>query len=99
MLSWVVKAFARTPVKYQWAARVLTKGLTVNDRIIDHDPDQFLDWLKYSGEQAISIVMRSRYKQLDNKRVVVEPPGVVRLALNKITRRQSMALSLAIRES
>lgn len=99
VLSWVVKAFARTPVKYQWAARVLTKGLTVNDRIIDHDPDQFLDWLKYSGEQAISIVMRSRYKQLDNKRVVVEPPGVVRLALNKITRRQSMALSLAIRES
>ena len=99
ILSWVVKAFARTPVKYQWSCRIETKGLTVNDRLIDDDPDAFLTWLKYSGEQASSIVMRSRYRQLDDRRVVVEPPSVMRLALNRITRKQSLALSLAIRES
>ena len=97
--SWLIEAFARTPVKYQWTLRALTKGLTVNDRIVDDDPDLFLDWLKRSGENASSIVMRSRYKQLDNQRVVVEPPGVMRLAMNRITRKQSFALALAIRES
>lgn len=99
ILSWLVEAYARIPVKYQWTLRALTKGLTVNDRTVDDDPDSFLSWLKSQGENATSIVMRSRYKQLDNLRVVVEPPGVMRLALNRITRKQSFALSMAIRES
>src|SRR3990167_2017022 len=98
--AWVLEAFARTPVKYQWTMRALSKGLTRDSGgELDVDPSDFIKWLKSMGKDASYLVMRSKWSELDNKAVLIEPPGVFRTFQNRLTKRKGVLLTLAIREA
>ncbi len=97
--SWVIEAYGRIPVKYQWTIRIPVKSLTVTGSKINRDPDKFIKWLKSQGEDAGSLVMGSIWPDLDGMRVLVEPPSVIRLALNRVTKAKVLEVTVAIRES
>ena len=40
----------------------------------DHDPDELLEFLKRMAEEAQVVRMRSKWKAMDNKWVVLLPP-------------------------
>jgi hypothetical protein len=75
----LLEGFARTPLKYQWAVRVRLADLQA-DRGggLDADPDSFILWLQQAAHQARKIRLRSIWRALDEKDVVVEPPTVAR---------------------
>jgi len=51
------------------------------------------------GKDASYLVMRSKWSELDNKAVLIEPPGVFRTFQNRLTKRKGVLLTLAIREA
>lgn len=75
----VLKGFARTPIKYQYILRVKTSdwAVTLSGKP-DLQADDLVDWLKKVSVSARKITMRSIWRQLDGKVVVVEPPNVLR---------------------
>lgn len=75
----LLEGFARTPLKYQWALRVRLAELEA-DRAggLDADPDSFIVWLQQAARQARKIRLRSIWKALDDKNVIVEPPTAAR---------------------
>jgi hypothetical protein len=100
MRAWVLEAFARSPVKYQWTMRALSKGLTRDGAgELDVDPSEFIKWLKFQGGDAGYLIMRSKWSELDNQAVLVEPPGVFRTFQDRLSGRKGAAITLAIREA
>ncbi len=97
--AWVVEAYGRIPVKYQWSLRIPLKTLTITNNKASADPDEFVKWLKYQGQNAGSLVMGSIWPDLDNIRVLVEPPSVIRHAIQRMTKAKVLTISVAIRES
>ena len=97
--AWVIEAYGRIPVKYQWSIRIPLKSLTIGDNKVNADPDKFVKWLKYQGQNAGSLVMSSIWPDLDNLRVLVEPPSVIRLAIQRLTKQKTLMINIAIRES
>ncbi|MBN2045439.1 MAG: hypothetical protein JW757_10500 [Anaerolineales bacterium] len=96
----VLEGFARTPVKYQWNMCLKVSG-TQRDLSgvgYDHDPDDFVTWLKEAATSSSRIYMRSVWEQLDGKYVVVEPPSVLRMFQNDILNMWGGTLQLTLRE-
>lgn len=97
--AWVIEAYGRIPVKYQWTIRIPVKSLTISDNKVARNPDEFVRWLKFQGSNAGSLVLGSIWPDLDNTRVLVEPPSVIRLALQRMTKAKTLQINIAIRES
>lgn len=96
----VLEAFSRTPVKYQWIMRLRISD-TQRDKSgvgFDHDPDEFVNWLKFSATKSRRIFMRSVWEQLDSRYVVIEPPTIMREFNNDILGYWGGTLQLTIRE-
>ncbi len=81
----VLEGYARTPVKYQWIVQAKASDIqfTLTGQT-DHDPDDFLAWLKEAAQSAKRIHMRSIWEQMDDKYVVIEPPRLLRDFTNKV---------------
>jgi len=75
----VVKAFARTPLKYQYLLKIKVADQQSDLRgNRDSDPDELMYWLKAAAAGARKITMRSLWEQMDNLSVIVEPPTLIR---------------------
>jgi hypothetical protein len=97
----VLEGFARTPLKYQWNLRVKV-GDTQRDLSgagVDHDPDEFLTWLKEAAAKAKAIHMRSIWEQMDNKYVLVEPPTLLRSFTNNLLGFWGGSVNITLREN
>ena len=97
--AWVIEAYGRIPVKYQWTLRIPVRSLIITDNKVNADPDKFVAWLKQQSQSAGSLVMGSIWPDLDNTRVLVEPPSVIRHAIQRMTKAKVLTISIAIRES
>ena len=75
----VVKAFARTPVKYQWNIRAISSSVqrTYKGKK-DHDPNNLINFLKESSQSTEKVHVTSRWPQLNDMSVVIEPPTILR---------------------
>jgi hypothetical protein len=75
----VLEGFARTPLKYQWTLRVRLADLQA-DRAggLDTRADEFVAWLQQAARRASKIQLRSVWRALDDKFVIVEPPTLKR---------------------
>jgi len=82
----VLEGFARTPLKYQWNMRIKVSDTQrdLSGMVVDHDPDEFLSWLKDAAREARKVYMRSIWEQMDGKYVIVEPPSLMREFTNNI---------------
>jgi hypothetical protein len=97
----VMEGFARTPLKYQWNMRIKV-GDTQRDLsgvVTDHDPDEFLNWLKEAATKAKKVYMRSIWEQMDGKYVIVEPPGLLREFTNNVLGFWGGGVAVTIREA
>jgi hypothetical protein len=96
----VVEAFARTPVKYQWNMRVKISDMQITKSgNPDHDPDEIMTWFKGAAGSAKRIHMRSIWKQMDDKFVVIEPPSLMREFANTILKWWGGVVTLTVREA
>ena len=86
LLASVLEGFARTPLKYQWNMRIKIADTQQNLASMEviQDPDDFLNWLKNVAGNARKVLMRSIWKQLDGKYVIVEPPSTLREYTNNM---------------
>jgi hypothetical protein len=82
----VLEGFARTPVKYQWNLRIKVSSTQreLTGLAMDAEPDEFLKWLQDSAVNSRRIFMRSIWRQMDSKYVLVEPPTLLRQFSNNI---------------
>ncbi|MDD1679723.1 MAG: hypothetical protein LUO93_11145, partial [Methanomicrobiales archaeon] len=100
LVATVVKAFARAPVKYFYN---ITFRCGHNQRtytgLPDHDPDTLLNQLESWAESATPLTMRCVLERLDNKTVVVEPPGIARKTWNKVQSWFTGVATVTIRET
>ena len=97
----VLEGFARTPLKFQWDMRVKV-GSTQRDLAgvnADHDPDEFLIWLKDAAIRARKVYMRSIWSQMDGKYVIVEPPSLLRQFTNNILGFWGGSVTVTVREA
>jgi hypothetical protein len=81
----VVEGFARTPLRYQWEARVKLADLQADGGGgLSADPDAFMAWLQDAARQARRIQLRSIWAAMDNRYVIVEPPTLLRQFSNSL---------------
>ena len=82
----VLEGFTRTPLKYQWNMRIRVSDTQSDLSGIgaDHDPDEFLAWLKKAAHEARKVHLRSIWEQMDGKYVIVEPPSLIRQFSNNL---------------
>lgn len=99
VLATVLKCFARTMVKYQYN---VTFRCGHNQRtyagLPDHNPDTLLNQLESWAESATPLTMRCVLSRMDNKTVIVEPPGIIRKTWNKVQSWFSGTATVVIRE-
>ncbi|KKM22392.1 hypothetical protein LCGC14_1625790, partial [marine sediment metagenome] len=96
----VLEAFARTPLKYQWNMRVkIASNQKTKRSTPDHKPDDILTWLKNAAKQAEVLHMRSRWKQMDDIYVIVEPPSLMRSFANAIRKTWKGSVVFTVREA
>jgi hypothetical protein len=97
----VLEGFARTPLKYQWNMRVKVSDTQRNlsGVNVDHDPDEFLNWLKDAATGARKVYMRSIWEQMDRKYVIVEPPSLLRQFSNNILGFWGGSVTVTVREA
>jgi hypothetical protein len=100
IFSTVLEGFARTPLKYQWNMRIKISDTQtdLSGGHADHDPDEFLSWLKDAAIGARRIYMRSIWEQMDGKYVIVEPPSTLRQFTNNILGFWGGAVTVTVRE-
>jgi hypothetical protein len=100
LVASVLKAFARAPVKYQYNIRfhVGHNGRTYNG-LPDHNPDTLLNQLETWAEATTPVTMRCVLSRLDNKVVIVEPPGIVRATWNKVQSWFAGVADIVLREA
>jgi hypothetical protein len=96
----ILEGFVRTPLKYQWDLNIKVSDTQRDLSGIgeDHSPDAFLNWVKLSASQARRITVRSIWKQLDNKIIIVEPPSVYRQFSNNVLGFWGGHMQLSLRE-
>lgn len=100
MLAPVVEGFARIPVKYQWIVESETNTWSCKEwGQNDPDPDDFVDWLEAKAAQAHELTLRSRFKRMDDIRVLIEPPVVDRQIVDEKDASWAGAVQFAIREA
>lgn len=74
-----LEGYARTPLKYQYLLRLRERPIQLNRRgQRDVDPDTLFAWLRQAAEGAHNIRMKSRYKSMHNRDIIVEPPSLQR---------------------
>jgi hypothetical protein len=100
IFSTVLEGFARTPLKYQWNMRIKISDTQrdLSGINADHDPDEFLTWLKNAAIGARRIYMRSIWEQMDGKYVIVEPPATLRQFTNNLLGFWGGAVTVTVRE-
>ena len=100
IIATILDCLARTPVKQQWNLRVQIGSLQrTKTGAIDHDPIDFYKWLKKSAENAEAILMRANDELMDEKYVLIEPPGLFRSWLNTFQKWIKGTVTLTIREA
>ena len=100
LVASVLKAFARTPVKYQYNVRFhVGHNQRTYNGLPDHDPDTLLNQLETWAEATTPVTMRSVLDRLDNKTVIIEPPGIVRSTWNKVQSWFTGTADVVIREA
>jgi hypothetical protein len=96
----VLEGFARTPVKYQYNIAVKERPQQLNRRGgRDIDPDTMYAILREAAETTTPVFMTARYKSMDGRRVIVEPPTLVRQSANSQLSSWSGVLSLTVRDA
>lgn len=96
----ILEGFARTPVKYQYNIRFKQRPVQLNRRGgRDVDPDVLYNWLREAAGGAKRIRMRSRYKSMDNRDVIVEPPILRRQSADSSKSSWSGELSIILRDA
>ena len=96
----VAKVFARTPVKYQYLLKIKVADQQSDLRgNRDADPDELMYWLKSAAAGARKITMRSLWEQMDNVRVVVEPPTLIRQFTDPILSWWGGVTTITLREA
>jgi hypothetical protein len=96
----ILEAFARTPLKYQWNMRVkIASNQKTKRSTPDHKPDDILTWLKNAAKQAEVLHMRSRWEQMDDIFVIVEPPNLMRSFANAIRKTWKGSVIFTVREA
>jgi hypothetical protein len=100
-IATVVEGFARTPLKYQWNMRIKVSDTQreLSGMNVDHDPDEFLNWLKDAAIGARKVYMRSIWEQMDSKYVIVEPPSLLRQFGNNILGFWGGSVTVTVREA
>jgi hypothetical protein len=63
----------------------------------DHDPDEFLTWLKAKAEEGKKIRMRSVWEAFDDIDVVLEPPSVYRTDIDTVLKEWTATVVLIAR--
>jgi hypothetical protein len=86
LLSVIVKGFARTPVKRQWALKVKISDMGQVNGQKDMDADSFYDWLWKACQTAGGIRMTSTMENMHNIWVIVEPPTILRNFFQKLSK-------------
>lgn len=95
----VFKMFGRAPTSRQWTIRVKGGGITRSGRMISSpELNDIYRWLWEECQEAGYLVMHSRFPEVDNIHVVVEPPGVVRNTVNNILAMWSGTFHLTVIE-
>lgn len=96
----ILEGYARTPVKYQYNIRLKQRPVQLNRRGgRDVDPDVLYNWLREAAGGAKRIRMRSRYKSMDNRDVIVEPPILRRQSADSSKSSWSGELSIVLRDA
>ncbi|MFA5808744.1 MAG: hypothetical protein WC935_00220 [Thermoleophilia bacterium] len=100
LVASVLKAFARTQVKYQFNITfdVRHNGRTYNG-LPDHNPDTLLNQLETWAEATTPVTMRCVLSRMDNKVVIVEPPGIVRSTWNRVQAWWTGVADIVLREA
>lgn len=97
----VLEGFARTPLKYQWNMRIKVGDVQRNLAGVnhDHDPDEFLTWLKDAAMGAKKVMLRSIWEPMDGKYVIVEPPSTLRTFTDPVSGEWGGAVVISVREA
>lgn len=96
----LLEGFARTPLKYQWTLRVrLAELQTDRGGGLDADPERFVQWLQQAARQARKIRVRSIWRSLDEKDVIVEPPIISREFTNSARSTWGGTATVVLREA
>lgn len=96
----IQEGYSRTPVKYQYNIRVREKPNQVNRRGgKDVDPDVLYNWLREKANGASRIRIRSRYKSIDNRDVIVEPPVLNRTSADSAKGSWGGELLITVRDA
>lgn len=98
----ILRGFTRTPVKRQWNVRLrLGSGMINRDKKGRRGPDadEVYRWLLNAAESAKDIRIRSKYSQVDDLLVIVQPPSFFRSFVNTFTSWYSGTISMTILEA
>jgi hypothetical protein len=95
-----LRGFARRPVHYQWSLRAKVSDLQRTYRGgRDHDPNDFISFLKNAAKKAKRVFVRSKWPQFDDMYVIVEPPTVLRTYTTTIPKqREGSIIPFTVRE-
>lgn len=94
-----VEAFGRTPVKYQYSLTLRASSLQrTRTGQLDHDPNDFIAWLKAKAGSADKVRVHSVFAQWDDKLVVIEPPTIRRKWKNDILAWEGVSIMLTVRD-
>jgi hypothetical protein len=79
VVATVLEGSARTPFSFRYPMELYVASDQENLKgQRNHDPDEFLKWLKEKAKESKKIVMNSMWEEFDDIEVVIEPPSVYR---------------------
>jgi hypothetical protein len=99
LLSVIVKGFARTPVKRQWALKVKISDMGQVNGQKDIDADSLYEWLWNACQTAGGIRMTSTMENMHNIWVIVEPPTILRSFFQKLSKIWGGDVYILLREA
>jgi hypothetical protein len=81
----VFKMFGRSPTSRQWTLRAKAGGIKKSGVLVSTNKlNEIYRWLWSECQEAGYLIMHSKFSEVDNLHVVIEPPGVVRSTVNSM---------------
>jgi hypothetical protein len=100
LIGTVLQGFSRTPFKRIWTVRVKTSSFQVTGvGTRDTPPSDTYQFLKQLAEAADFALMDSKYPEMHDVQVIVEPFSYQRESVNTTTKTQSGVFEFVMREA
>ena len=98
VIATVLDCFARTPYKRTWQLRIKLGGNTyIGEQ--DHNPYDLYEWLENMCQNAEGLIMHANDHMMDGVMVIIEPPSLIRSAIQWIERKFTGWATFTLKEA